>query len=347
MTAMDSMEIDLRVGDVVEVRSQAEILATLDENGELDSLPFMPEMLQYCGRRLTVDKVAHKACDTLTRSGIRRMENAVHLTGVRCDGSAHGGCQAACLIYWKHAWLRKVDPAEASGVTPVAPEAPRLLPLLTISSRRPPAEDGETRYRCQATEMLRATPQQLRVRNLAHYVEDVRSGNVSVLWSMRAFLVGLYNRVQDVSATRLPPRLRHRGGRHFGSLRGTAVKKTPTAHTGLQPGDIVRIKSKKEIEPTLNAELLNRGMGFDAEMGRFCGHTARVARRVEHIIDEHTGRMLHMRSPCVVLEGIFCEGAFSANCPRSITPYWREIWLEKVAPAETSAAQSAGAAGVR
>jgi hypothetical protein len=137
-----------------------------------------------------------------------------------------------------------------------------------------------------------------------------------------------------------------RGGRHWGALRGTAVK-TPTGQSGLQPGDLVRIKSKEEIEPTLNADLLNRGMGFDAEMARFCGRTARVARRVEHIIDEHTGRMLHMRSPCLVLEGIICEGAFSASCPRSITPYWREVWLEKVAPAPTEAAQTTSTAGVR
>jgi hypothetical protein len=346
MQATQNTTLDLKVGDVVEVRSAAEILATLDENGALDSMPFMPEMLQYCGRRLTVGKVAHKACDTLSRSGIRRMENAVHLGDVRCGGSAHGGCQAACLIYWKHAWLRKVDAAEAPPVAPAAPEAPQLLPLLTIASTRPPAEDGETRYRCQATEMLRATPKPLPVRDLGQYVEDVRSGNVGVLWSLRAFLVGMYNRLQDVTAKRLPPRLRLRGGKHWGNLVGRAAK-TPTGEIGLQPGDIVRIKSREEIEATLNADLLNRGMGFDAEMARFCGRTARVARRVEHIIDEHTGRMLHMRSPCLVLEGIICEGAFSASCPRSITPYWREIWLEKVPSAVTPAAQDAGAAGVR
>ena len=338
--------LDLRVGDVVEVRGQAEILATLDENGELDSLPFMPEMLHYCGQRLTVHKVAHKTCDTLTRSGMRRMENTVHLAGVRCDGSAHGGCQAACLTFWKHAWLRKVDPADAPPVAPTAPPEPRLLPLLTIASRRPPAEDGEARYRCQATELLRAAPQTLPFRDLGQYVDDVRTGNVGVLWSARAFLVGLYNRLQDVSTRKLPPRLRFRGGRRWGSLRGTAVK-TPTGQTGLRPGDVVRIKSRNEIEPTLNSDLLNRGMGFDAEMARFCGRTARVARRVDHIIDERTGRMLHMRSPCIVLEGLICEGAFNASCPRSITPYWREIWLEKVASAPAPATQDAGAAGVR
>jgi hypothetical protein len=289
--------------------------------------------------------VAHKLCDTMTRSGIRRMDNAVHLTGARCDGSTHGGCQAACLIYWKHAWLRKVDPAGAPAGPPPA-AAPELLPLLTIASRRPPAEDGETRYRCQATELLRAAPTPLPVRDLAQYVEDVRTGNVGVLWSLRAFLVGMYNRVQDASSKRLPPALRFRGGRRWGNLRGTAVK-TPTGQIGLQPGDIVRIKSKKEIEATLNADLLNRGMGFDAEMGRFCGRTARVVRKVDHIIDEHTGRMLHMRSPCLVLEGLVCEGAFNASCPRSITPYWREIWLEKVTPETSEVTTDADTAGVR
>ena len=80
----------LRVGDLVEVRSADEIMATLDERGELENLPFMPEMLKFCGQRLTVDKVAHKLCDTISGTGLHKMENAVHLTDSRCDGTAHG-----------------------------------------------------------------------------------------------------------------------------------------------------------------------------------------------------------------------------------------------------------------
>jgi hypothetical protein len=344
-TQAPQMKLDLRVGDVVEVRSAAEIQATLDENGELESLPFMPEMLQYCGRRLTVYKVANNTCDTMTRSGMHRMENAVHLTGVRCDGSGHGGCQAACLIYWKHAWLRKVDPAEAT--TPPAPAADEeqpLLPLLTIASRGPMAEDGAEIYRCQATELLRAAPEQLPFRNIGQFVEDVRVGNVGVLPSLRAFLVVLYNRMQGLSNRYLPARLRVKGGRHWGFLRGRAVGKTPAGSTDLRPGDTVRIKSRREIEPTLNSDLLNRGMGIDAEMARFCGRTARVARRVNQIVDERTGRMLYMKNPCIVLEDVICEGVYNASCPRSITPYWREIWLDKVdtAPAGANGAGSAG-----
>lgn len=352
--------LNLRVGDVVEVRGAEEILATLDERGELDSMPFMPEMLRYCGQRLTIHKVANKTCDTLTRSGMRRMGDAVHLAGVRCDGGGHGGCQAACLIYWKHAWLRRVDPADKPA-SPVAvsaappagtgdstgapvPGAERLLPLLTVASRGPVADDGADVYRCQATELPRAAPQSLPMRHLGQFVDDVRTGNAEILWTIRALLVLLYNRMQGLSNRFLPSWLRLRGGRHWGYLKGRATTKTPTRTTDLQPGDLVRVKSRQEIELTLNAALLNRGMGFDAEMARFCGRTARVARRVDHIIDERTGRMLHMRNPCIVLEDIVCEGAFNANCPRSITPYWREVWLDRLDSQPASAPDRAAAA---
>ena len=88
---------NLRIGEVVEVRSEEEILATLDENGELDGLPFMPEMLAWCGRRVRVHKLALKLCDTIDWTGIYRMRDAVHLEASRCDGQAHGGCQAGCM----------------------------------------------------------------------------------------------------------------------------------------------------------------------------------------------------------------------------------------------------------
>jgi hypothetical protein len=334
--------LNLRAGDLVEVLSQEEILATLDENGEFESLQFMPEMLQYCGQRLRVYKSAHKACDTLTRTGIRKMENAVHLQGVRCDGGGHGGCQAACMIYWKTAWLRKVADGEPEPSTPKAeaPEDARLLPLITLNARGPRFEDGAERYRCQATELLRSAPEVLPLKNLGQFVTDVRTGNFGVMWTFRAVGVGFYNRFQGMSAKVLPKWARHRGGRHWGFLKGRATGKTPDIRKGLEPGDLVRVLTRKEIEPTLNDQLLNRGMGFDSEMARHCGRTARIARRIDHIVDENTGRMIHMKSPCLVLEGVICEGALNANCPRAITPYWREAWLEKIEEGGSDADQS-------
>src|SRR6266545_2127769 len=95
-----------RADDLVEIRSKEEILASLDEHGCVDGVPFMPEMLRYCGQRVRVAAVAHKTCDTICSSGGRRLPSTVHLDGLRCDGSAHGGCQAECNLFWKDAWLK-------------------------------------------------------------------------------------------------------------------------------------------------------------------------------------------------------------------------------------------------
>jgi hypothetical protein len=325
-------KLGLKVGELVEVRSAEEIRATLDENGELAGLPFMPEMLAFCGRRLTVHKVAHKSCDNISRTGLRRMSDAVHLTEARCDGSAHGGCENACSLYWKEQWLKRVDPDDPVTSSPDAGHR-TLLPLLMEKTQKEPFEDGEPRYSCQATEMLRATPQLLPRKDLSQYKEDVVSGNAGILAVVRSFLVDVFNRYQDLSRRFLPRALRIRGGLHWGFLQGRVVSgRTPTEHLDLVPGELVRIKSREEIMDTLDTNLLNRGMGFDAEMSRFCGRTARVKARANRCVDERTGRMLTMKNPCIILEDIVCEGAFSANCPREFVCWWREIWLERVEP---------------
>ena len=71
-------------------------------------------------------------------------------------------------------------------------------------------------------------------------------------------------------------------------------------------------------------------MTFDGEMLPYCGQEARVLRRVERIIDEKTGRMLHFKNPCIVLDDVTCTAAYHRQCPRGIYSYWREIWLERV-----------------
>jgi hypothetical protein len=328
-TGMPPAVLGLKVGDLVEVRSAEEIFGTLDERGELENLPFMPEMLAFCGKRLTVRKVAHKLCDTISGSGMRRMTNAVHLSNSRCDGSAHGGCQTACSLYWKEQWLRRVDPG-STPASSVTRQKYRSLPILEINSRKEPGPDGEVRYSCQATELLRAAPTCLPLRDLGQYVEDVTSGNAAVRSVLRALGVGLFNRMQEASKKILPRRLWFRNGMRWRFLQGGVRGRTPTGKLDLQPGELVRVKSKNDILATLDENLLNRGMGFEEEMSRFCGQTAVVRARVVRCLDEKTGRMLIMKNPCIVLEGIVCAGAYKANCPREFVPFWREIWLERV-----------------
>ena len=323
----DRNVLSLRIGELVAVRSAEEILATLDENGELDGLPFMPEMLAWCGRRLRVRKLALKLCDTIDWTGMHRMANAVHLEGSRCDGQAHGGCQAGCTIYWKEAWLKRVPAEEADA----APEPLCTLATLRAATRRPPdpAAPGQERFACQATELRRAAPTRIPSWDARQYVADVRSGNAGALATFRTVCVGVFNEYQEASRRLLPRRLRIRGGRRYPFIEGH-LRKTPGETLDLQPGELVRVKSREEIVRTLDEHNANRGMSFDAEMLRYCGMQARVLRRVEQIIDEKTGRMLRFKNPCIVLDDVICTGAYHRQCPRAIYPYWREIWLERV-----------------
>src|SRR5262249_57684316 len=97
--------LQLRAGEWVEVRSKQEILSTLDERGQLEHMPFMPEMFQFCGRRFRVSKRAHKTCDPVNGLESRRLPNSVHLEALRCDGSGHSHSPPPCLTFSQHPCL--------------------------------------------------------------------------------------------------------------------------------------------------------------------------------------------------------------------------------------------------
>jgi len=321
----------LRIGQLVEVKSVDEILATLDEHGSLKALPFMPEMVQFTGRRFRVSRRAIKFCDTKDSTGMHRMHNTVHLEGLRCDGSAHGGCQAGCLLYWNEAWLRRVDPVEdptprepTGGQTPVPVPA-----LLADATRAGVAEDGEEAFSCQATQLTKAAPERLPWWDARQYVRDVTSGNARLVPMLRSLIVMLFNKFQAANRRFLPGLLLIKGGRRWPFIEGRLTR-TPKELLDLKPGELVEVKSKEEIVQTLDAKDRNRGMTFDTEMMRYCGQRARVLRRVERILDEKTGKLLHLKGDCIVLEGVTCTAEYNQYCPRSIYPYWREIWLRRV-----------------
>ena len=318
--------IALRRGDVVDVKSAAGILATLDDCGTFDSLPFMEEMLPYCGRRFTVAGRTEKICDTIQLSRSLRLRDAVLLEDLRCDGSGHDGCQAECRLYWKEAWLRR--PNEAGMAPAAAEEAAARTALLELVRRNvkdsAQAKGGPgTCYRCQATETLRAS-EVLRTFDPRPYVREVSSGNVGLVRFAR--VMARAAGVETLRQLNLWPRI---------AVRGESSASPRLPPLGLKPGDWVQVKSRDEIEETLNDQGKNRGLWFDREMLHFCGKTFRVRRRIERLIDERTGKMVGLTSDCVTLDGAVCSGEQSFArwfCPRAIYPYWREGWLKRVEP---------------
>ena len=331
----------LRAGDWVEVRTKEEILETLDKSGRLEELPFMPQMFQYCGQRFRVYKRAHKTCDTVTDTGGRRLRNGVHLD-LRCDGEAYGGCQAACLIFWKEAWLK---PSDGSG----APGAALSVELMNGgpcteedvykgTRVREPRPGQETRYTCQATQLLCFTTL-LPWWDVRQYVEDYTSGNATLRRLFRGFAYLSYWHIALAKRGRLglPSRVIYdwfKGGR-FLTGKGTIPigQLAPINSLNLQPGELVRVKPYKEILNTLDTAKKNRGLLFDKELVPYCGRVYRVKARVSNFIDEKTGKMISLKTPAVILDNVWCRSRYINRkmfCPRSIYSWWREIWLERV-----------------
>ena len=184
---MSAITGTLRKGDIVEVRSAAEILATLDERGELDALPFMPEMVAMCGRRFTVAARTERICDTITAGSPRTMVDAVVLEGASCDGASHGGCAALCLLYWKDAWLRKVDQGPTYNGAGAAPGALASDETSHDSLARAHVTQREERRRQRRARPLpvpgdasqRGFHPHLEVKDPRSYVRAYSSGNVS------------------------------------------------------------------------------------------------------------------------------------------------------------------------
>jgi hypothetical protein len=346
------LTLRLRAGEWVEVRSKKEILATLDKKGRLDELPFMPQMFAHCGHQFRVFKRAHKTCDTVNSYTGRRMKDAVHLEGIRCHGQEYGGCQAGCLIFWKEAWLKRVsrenpEPSAAatgggasaieSGRSAVCTEDDVWAGRLSGNA----SEDGQA-FICQATQVPAAT-EALPWWEWRQYLEDMTSGNVSLARMAGGFLYMFYQHRVIPFRHRFAPLMRWlydrfqklRGGVPYPRRQGIIPpgEPTPTISLNLQPGEWVRVKSYQAILATCDRTDRNRGMKFDAEMVPYCGKTYRVLKRATRILDEKTGKLQELRNPCIILEGVVCQSRYSECrlfCPRSVYPFWREIWLERV-----------------
>lgn len=303
-----NFSVFLRVGDWVQVRSLPEILSTLDSDGKLDKLPFMPEMIQFCGKKFRVAKRAEQTCFAGRQF---RMGNAVHLVGLRCDGSAHDGCEFGCQFFWREAWLKPVsNPSDApASLNPAtANDFDGQSRLLT----RTVLPEGNVTYVCQATELGNMGQERIKFWDLGQFYREIRAGNIG--WAeARHFCQWFF------------VWFRWRIFRYMSNEQTTPFMEKQK----ISPGDFVEIRGKSEILGSLRKDGKHLGLAYNAEMLTFCGKRHRVLNRVTRMIDEKTGRMKVLKNNCLILDSVTC-GGHCTLCPRANFHFWREEWLRKV-----------------
>jgi hypothetical protein len=290
--------LKLRAGTWVEVKSPLEIAQTLDADGLLDGLPFMPEMMQFCGKRFRVLRRAEKTCVEFPGGPVYKIRefhnnDVVRLEMPRCSGDAHAGCQRSCIFFWKQAWLRKTSRA------PTAPA--NLLAQQQELRARLKTTQGPGRYLCQSTALAQSTHTLTRARVVLKCFYDVFSGSRGLFEMAKYVFVPLYEYVRARSPRLLVANL----------------KRTPVGRLNLQPGEWVRIKLEPEIAATLDSRACNRGLRCDSGMRRFCGGRYQVRSRLERMIAETTGEMRQVEST-VILDGLncLCWQNHVGGCPR-------------------------------
>jgi hypothetical protein len=300
-----------RPGDLVRVKAPEEIRATLDQEGCCEHLPFMEEMLPYCGKVFRVHRRMDKINDMRNKTGVRRFRDAVTLQDARCDGSQHGGCQAGCFLIWKDEWLERLD-TESLSHSDIGPDFPVAHPGPETSDER------DKTYICQMTRLWEASEPMSRW-DIRQDIRPLIYGNIGIGPFLVAIVTRLFNSIQ-----------RARGGAGYPHMPVSDRQgRTPNRPLGLERGDEVAIRSKQDISGTL-VDGRNRGLWFDTDMIRFCGRRDIVRTRVERVIHEATGKMVRMKTPCVVLENAIATGEFLRLCPQHEYIFWRETWLDRV-----------------
>jgi hypothetical protein len=298
----------LRRGDLVEVKNPDEILQTLDAEGALDQLPFMPEMVDLCGMRFRVARRVLKTCYYGETNGMRkfRVDNVVVLEGVRCSGADHDGCQKACMIFWREAWLRRAG----NGVEPhSASDSQRAKLRGQLKTIKAP-----NKYFCQAGEILNATTNLSRWDRIGKCIAEVRVGNCSSFEMATRIASWLFWRVRRAL---------------FGDYARGENSKTPTETLLLKAGELVEVKPVESIAQTLDKRAHNRGLYFTPDMRRLCGQHRQVDRHLEKIIVDGTGEMRKMHNTVYLKDGM-CGCIYAlGGCPRGEFSYWREIWLRR------------------
>ena len=310
------MSSTLRAGDLVMVKASEEIISTLNENGTLEGLPFMPEMLKYCGKQFKVyQRVLQSVIDTAGLSDYAEAHvrsftgiSVFTLINLRCSGKDYGNCQRGCKLFWKEAWLKKINNSDEKDIFDNNNIIEIKHKLKTL--------DDSGRYFCQSTQYYNSTKNISKSQRFINLPLNIWYGNYNLIALVRLLSIWSFWKFFT---------------KFFGDYPKGNLKKTPDETLNLQPGELVEVKSLKEITKTLNKSGRNRGLHFSPDMIKYCGKKYKVRNRTDKIIFEATGEMQNLTNT-VMLEGVFADSAYYAfgGCPREDFAYWREIWLKRV-----------------
>lgn len=97
-----------------------------------------------------------------------------------------------------------------------------------------------------------------------------------------------------------------------------------------ESGELVLVRSRQEIDATLDPFRELKGCAFLEDMYQYCDTQQSVLKSMQYFIDERDYKRKKVRG-VILLEGVICNGtpAFGA-CDRCCFLFWREEWLKRI-----------------
>ena len=166
------------------------------------------------------------------------------------------------------------------------------------------------------------------------------SGGV-VLARLRRALHGATDLHLDSNVVRREEALEKSDGFRAGLIR-RQIARALLGHDMLV-GDEVEIRSREEIEATLDERGCLDGLPFQPEMARLCGARGRVFRSVDKIYDYGRTRRMRRLRASVLVSGLRCDGADHGACQARCYMIWKTEWLRR--PGEAGTAPRVAGAG--
>ena len=107
--------LGLKPGELVEIKTLAEMQETLDTKGRNRGLVCDIELEKFCGTRDRVRSRLDKMISEPTGE-MRKVEGTVLLEGNSCMcARALGGCPRLDYCYWREVWLKRVDISQGAA----------------------------------------------------------------------------------------------------------------------------------------------------------------------------------------------------------------------------------------
>ncbi len=292
-------EPQFKCGDVVRVLPKEKIMGTVNPLGDVEGVLVSSQLWEHCGRKFVISKVVTH----FFRSDrmFKCLPMLYMLEGVVCSGevaSFHSHCDRNCSLLWSGQWLEKADHELGSSLANREDKNPGLVGKINDLS--------EAHRVCQLSH--------LHVFGKTSHLDDI-------LERVRGFI--RYTK-QSVWAliSRLVPRTAEP------AETATQVK---SGNVGIAAGELVKVKSRHQIESLLDESGKYKECTFQPEMYDYCGRPYRVLRQVDFFYDEVKQKLCKCKN-LFILEGVLCTGRkrfYKDRCNLNCYPFWHKDWLER------------------